>query len=125
MAALTLTEYCPDCGREWPARFGRHNCNYCRRPVHNDAIVSDPLEPLPETIQCLYSRMERLTCRAQQFFELGGHEGVPPCRQALNEIDSAIGLLKRYRREMQSLARHAHRWDDNHYCEICGADGLS
>lgn len=123
MAALVLAEYCPNCGREWPSRLGSHNCNFTRRPVHNDAIVSDPHEPLPETIQRLYSRMDRLTCQSQHYYELGDPGGISPFRQSLNELDAAIGLLKRCRREMQTLAGHAHRWNDDDYCSICGADG--
>lgn len=123
MSALSLTEFCPDCGREWPAKFGRHNCNYNKRFVHNEAIVSDPGEPLPETIERLYSRMDRLTCRWQEYYELGDPGGKSPFRQSLDELDAAIGLLKRYRREMQSLAGHSHRWNEDDYCSVCGADG--
>jgi hypothetical protein len=123
MAAQIIPEFCPNCDREWPACLGWHNCNYTRKPVHKDAIVSDPGEPLPDIIKSLYSRMESQTCRSQQYYELGDPGGISPYRQSLNEIDASIGLLKRYRREIQQLAGHTHRWDDDDYCSICGADG--
>ena len=61
--------------------------------------------------------------RQNQFYELGDCDTIPPYRQALNEIDAAIGKLKAARREMQQIAGHMHKWDDNDYCYICGADG--
>lgn len=61
--------------------------------------------------------------RSNQYYELGDAEGMPPYRQALNEIDAAIGRLKAARREMQQIAGHAHRWNDDDYCSVCGADG--
>lgn len=58
-----------------------------------------------------------------QYWENGDCDTFPPYRQALNEIDAAIGKLKAARREMQAIASHMHEWNDDDYCRICGADG--
>ena len=114
-------EFCPDCDHEWPARFGKHNCNYTRRVVHINAIVVEPATSLSQALDRLTGRMESEICRAAQSASLAG-EG-DPYRCALGDIDHAIGALKRFRSEMQWLAGHAHRWSDDDYCSICGADG--
>ena len=121
MAALSLTEFCPDCGREWPARFGKHNCNYSRRSVHNKAIVIDPHVSLSSAVDRLTGRMESDVCSFAQYADLAG-EG-DPYGDALRDIDHVISMLKRFRAEVQQLSGHAHRWNDDDYCSLCGADG--
>lgn len=46
-----------------------------------------------------------------------------PFPYILGDIDHAIGMLKRYRAEVQALATHAHEWNSDDYCNVCGADG--
>lgn len=122
MDALAVKiENCPDCGHEWPARFGSHNCNHTRRYVHNDAIISQPGERLSDSLDRLTGRMESEVCRSAQFADLAG-EG-DPYGDALRDIDHALGMLKRFRAEVQRLSGHTHRWNENDYCSICGADG--
>jgi hypothetical protein len=116
-------EVCSDCGREWPARLGRHNCNFSKRHVHIDAIIVAPGADLLESVQRLTSRMESEVCRSAEYADLGGVESPYPA--ACGQIDAAIGHLKRFRAEMQRLAGHAHDFSErsNDYCSICGADG--
>jgi hypothetical protein len=123
MATMTAVEACPDCGREWPVKFGAHNCNFRRVQVHKDAIVIQPFADFPESVERLASRMRSETCRSAQYWDLAGGEGPHPYKQALNQIDYVIGQLKRARQEMQDLAGHKHRWDADDYCAVCGADG--
>lgn len=61
--------------------------------------------------------------RSQNYFELATPNGLSPYQTGLNEIDHAIGLLKRTRREIQELAQHLHEWSESGYCCICGQDG--
>lgn len=121
MAALALAEVCPDCGREWPAQFGRHNCNFTRRYVHNQAIVIEPLTGMREAVQRIAGRIEDQACRSAEYADLAGDDSPYP--SVLADIDATIGYLKRYRADMQRLAGHAHRWDEDDHCSICGADG--
>jgi hypothetical protein len=123
MATLVLvqTEICPDCGREWPHRFGRHNCNFSRRYVHNNARVIQPGAALLASVRCLSERLQDETMRSAEYAHLAG-EG-DPYGDTLRDIDATIGYLKHFRREMQALAGHEHRWNEDDYCSICGADG--
>jgi hypothetical protein len=114
-------EMCEDCGREWPARFGQHNCNLRRRHVHKNSLIIEPRTPLREAVELLTERHEREICRSAEYADNAGEE--PPYREALKDIDAAIGALKAARREMQALAGHRHRWNSDDYCTICGADG--
>lgn len=59
--------------------------------------------------------------RSAEYANLAG-EG-DPYGDTLRDIDRTIGFLKRYRLEMQSLAGHEHRWNEDDYCDVCGADG--
>jgi hypothetical protein len=116
-------ELCPDCGREWPARFGSHNCNHRRAHIHKNAIVIEPGADLLESVQRLTSRMEGEVCKSAEYANLGGDESPYPA--ALSKIDAAIGHLKRFRQEIQTMRGHTHDWSEetNDYCTICGADG--
>ena len=78
---------------------------------------------LDQQISWLVDQAMNAANRRQQYYELGECAEISPYRQTLNEIDSAIGKLKRLRKEMQEIAGHAHAWDDNDYCKVCGADG--
>jgi hypothetical protein len=115
-------ERCPDCDREWPERFGSHNCNFSRRHVHNNSIVVEPGAVLLESVQRLTSRMEGEVYKSAEYANLGGDESPYP--RILGDIDATIGYLKSFRAEMQRLAGHEHIWDrDNDHCSLCGADG--
>lgn len=121
MAAIAIPERCPHCGREWPSRFGSHNCNYHREYVHNNAIVVQPLTSIDDGVKALAYRLFDETCRSAENADLAGEEG--PYRRVLGEIDSAIGFLKTFRRDMQELRDHRHEWQEDDYCAICHADG--
>jgi hypothetical protein len=122
MSALAIAlEFCPDCGREWPSRFGSHNCNHHRVHIHNNAIIVQPGEPLAESVERLTSRLESEAMRSNEFADLAGEPSEYP--RYLADIDHTIGQLKRFRAQLQALSGHAHRWDENDYCSICGADG--
>lgn len=116
-------ELCPDCGREWPAHLGRHNCNFNKRHVHKDSIIVEPNSNLLESVQRLTSRMESEVCRSAEYARLGDVQSPYP--EAYGQIDAAIGHLKKFRAEMQRLAGHSHDFSEgnNDYCSICGADG--
>lgn len=114
-------ELCADCGREWPSRFGKHNCNFQRRYIHNHAIVVEPGAPLAESVQRLTERLISEAMRSAEYADLAGEENCYP--YFLGQIDAAIGQLKRFRAELQVVARHVHEWNSDDYCRICGADG--
>lgn len=119
--AINTPELCPDCGREWPRKFGSHNCNYHRAYVHNAALIVEPGADLFSTVDRIADRYESELCRSAQSADLAGEE--PPYQAALADIDRTIGFLKHYRAEIQRLAGHTHRWNGDDYCSICGADG--
>lgn len=114
---------CPDCGNDYEPRFGKHGCNMRRVHVHNKAIIIDPFEEFSSAVLRLYERLEDSTMKSAEYWDLSGGEGPNPYRRSLNQIDAAIGMLKRQRSEMQRLARHVHDYNENDYCTICGADG--
>lgn len=120
-AAAVEPDICRNCGREWPARFGDHGCNTHRAYVHNRAIVVEPGADLLDTIRQLTARLEREVCENAQGADLAGEPS--PYRFYLGRIDAAIGHLKRFRRDVQELSKHAHDWNESDYCSICGADG--
>jgi hypothetical protein len=120
-ATIEHTDICGNCGKEWPARFGKCPCNMRRVHIHNKAIVVDPGADLLETLRRLTDRLELEICSSAEGADLAGEES--PYQWHLGRIDAAIGHLKRFRREVQGLSKHAHDWNDNDYCSICGADG--
>lgn len=121
MATLAAVELCENCGQEWPSRFGRHNCNFYRAQVHKNSIICAPFQSLSDSLSLLTSRLEREATRSAEFADAAGEEA--PYKHVLGDIDAAIGQLKRFRHEMQKIAGHAHDWNDDDYCSICGADG--
>lgn len=120
-AAAVEQDVCRNCGREWPARFGDHRCNMHAAYVHNRAIVVDPGADLLDTLRQLTERLDREICSAAEGADLAGEDS--PYRHYLGRIDASIGLLKRFRRDVQGLSKHAHEWNESDYCSICGADG--
>lgn len=118
---LLKPELCPNCGREWPHRFGDHHCNFSRRYIHNNSIIIEPGAELLESVKRLADRLEDETTREAQGCDLAGEE--PPYPRVLGDIDAAIGYLKEYREQIQRLAGHSHKWNEDDYCSICGADG--
>lgn len=121
MLAATLTETCPNCGKEWPSRFGKCPCNMHRAYIHNNAIVVDPGASLLETVKRLTRRFYDETSRSAEYANLGDYDSPYPA--ALGEIDAVIGHLKHFRRELQALSTHGHDWSENDHCTVCGADG--
>lgn len=114
-------ERCPDCDREWPARFGSHNCNFSRRHVHNNALIIQPGANLLGAAKLITARLRAETCKSAEYANLGGDPSPYP--EALGGIDATIGYLKQYRAEMQRLAGHNHTWNENDFCSTCEADG--
>lgn len=60
--------------------------------------------------------------QVQNIREYGGAEDVKAMRRQLQE---AIAEARRDLREFESLLNHAHQWNEDDYCDICGADGRS
>lgn len=79
--------------------------------------------PLNESVVSLAEGLERRASREAQYWDLAGCEGPSPYTQALNEVDAAIGALKRARRQIQHMRNHEHRWGGEGFCTICGWDG--
>jgi hypothetical protein len=63
--------------------------------------------------------------RQAEYWALSGCEGLSPYSSALKRLDALIGLLKGVRADVQALQQHAHDWDTDLYCRICGADGAA
>lgn len=118
---LPKVETCFNCGREWPARLGDHNCGFHRPYVHCNAVIIEPGADFLASVMTLASRLEKETCRSAEFAELGGEPGPYPL--TLGNIDATIGFLKHFRSQMQMLANHTHRWDTDDFCSVCGKDG--
>ena len=112
---------CPNCGRDWPAQYGRHNCNMHAAYLHNNSIVIEPGAQLVDSLALLSERLLREAMREAEAADLSGEPTQYP--YYLRDIDAAIGALKDLRADMQRLASHAHQWDGSDYCLICGADG--
>lgn len=120
---LSATEYdaCPNCGQEWPSRYGPHICNMRREYVHNKAIIMRPGAGVLESLERLTIRHMDEAKRSAEYADLGG--AASPYPELLADVDAAIGFLKRYRASLQALSKHAHDWNASDYCTICGADG--
>ena len=65
----------------------------------------------------------REAARNAKYFELSGMDGPNPYDAALNCIGRAIAELRQEARAIKALKNHAHNWNDDDYCSICGADG--
>ena len=63
--------------------------------------------------------------RSAEYYELGGCDGPSPYECTIAEIDALIDYAKQVRAEIQSLRNHAHAWNADSRCAICGADGLA
>lgn len=122
MAATSVTpELCPNCGKEWPSRFGKCPCNMQRVAIHKNAIVLEPGAGFLDSVRRLSERFEREACSSAEGCDLAGEPSPYP--GFLADLDATIGFLKRYRRDLQHLAHHVHDWNSDDYCSICGADG--
>jgi len=117
----TAQDICSECGKDWSSRYGRHNCNFHRIPVHTNSLVIEPRAELLESVRRLTERLYRETCSSAESADLSGYESPYP--SVLADIDATIGMLKGFRRDVQSLGGHCHDWNDSDYCSICGADG--
>lgn len=75
-------------------------------------------------IEQAISFLPSIITRSANYHELGTCDGLSPYQIGLNEIDHAIGLLKRTRRDVQELAQHIHDWSpESGFCYTCGQDG--
>lgn len=62
--------------------------------------------------------------RSQEYYDLSGPWGDGPDEPAhpLNDLEAALSEALA---EVRSLRVHAHEWDDDSRCVVCGADGLA
>ena len=65
--------------------------------------------PLPDMI--------RAATKRQQLYELGGAD------DELSPLEALIADLKTAIEEADAMLHHAHVWNGEDYCDICGADG--
>lgn len=63
------------------------------------------------------------TARSVEYADLAGEPAKPVYKASKAEIGKAIAILKRAHAELCELEGHAHRWNSDDYCSICGADG--
>lgn len=85
----------------------------------------DPYERAEEALENIIERAHWLTlaaARRQEYVELGGLD-FNSYRDMQGKIGKAIKELREVARELKSLNGHCHKWNDNDYCSICGADG--
>ena len=76
-----------------------------------------------EAISLNARRYVHETGRRAQYAELAGESTVPVYKARLAEIGRAIAALKRAHADLSELQAHAHEWNDDGFCSICGADG--
>lgn len=60
--------------------------------------------------------MIRAATKSQQYYELGGDGGQSP-------LEALIADLKQAMEEAEAMLHHAHVWNGEDYCDVCGADG--
>jgi hypothetical protein len=77
---------------------------------------------LPELVSQSVTVLESDAMKAAEYADLGGYD-ANPYGDLAKQIDRTIGMLKRTRAEVQALRSHAHKWNSDDYCSVCGADG--
>ena len=76
---------------------------------------------LEECFQIIES-LPRKLARAEEYMHLAGI--VPEDYDATERpYDEAIRILKHTLERIEMLKNHTHQWNDDDYCDICGADG--
>lgn len=98
------------------------HCFACLEEMHHRGMGIAPELSLLEDVERHVAVDLQKACRTAQYEESAG-ENVTAYRDLMGRIDRSIGVLKRFRREVQAVAKHAHQWDNDDYCSICGADG--
>lgn len=62
--------------------------------------------------------------RSATYADLGGDFSASDVyRDALKDLGAIIKQAKDLHAELNSLVNHAHEWNDDSYCNVCGADG--
>ncbi len=79
------------------------------------------VEDLTEVLSFI-RRIPRQTARRAEAASLGGFDG-DPYEDAVVLIRTLNREIDRAMEEVSILYHHAHRWNENDYCDICGADG--
>lgn len=59
----------------------------------------------------------------QERYELSGADGDSPYAETMAALEELERVVPRLKAELQALMSHAHTWNDNEYCRVCGADG--
>ena len=54
----------------------------------------------------------------------GDDDPRQPYRDLLLELTKARQVLAEQRVQIEQLRDHKHEWGSDHYCAVCGADGL-
>ena len=91
------------------------------REIHRNAVVIDPLTEFPDAVGTIASHHERQVIRRSHYDD--NCDGPSSYVRGLKQIDAAIGILKMARRDLQAMAKHVCRYDEDDYCMFCGKDG--
>lgn len=76
-------------------------------------------------VKVLADRVTVAAARAEQYWALAGVEKPSPSWRAHRLLQRARAALNRADREVIELHNHAHIWNEDDTCSICGADGLA
>jgi hypothetical protein len=71
-------------------------------------------------IESLTAQAVRATARQAQFVALAGEDPAEHYRSVRAQLGGVAMLACR---ELKALATHRHDWNDDDYCNACGADG--
>jgi hypothetical protein len=64
-----------------------------------------------------------LVARSAEYAHLAGEDARREYRNALTMLGHIIKQAKETHAELSGLSTHQHEWNDNDYCDLCGADG--
>ena len=69
--------------------------------------------------------LPRETASQAQYAALRDRETPSPYTETLTRIEALIVALQQVKREVEVLANHAHAWNDDQHCTLCGAHGAA
>ena len=70
-------------------------------------------------------RLPRAAARSAEYAELAGEHGADVYLCAVDQLDALLRAIKEAKADLASLRRHAHEWNEDNYCSVCGADGCA
>lgn len=91
--------------------------------MENRVIQVDTQENLYANVHHLVSAAIRRAKRSAENASLAGEPAAPVYDDLLEELATVRDSMAEYIQEVTELKDHRHEWNENEFCNICGADG--